>query len=262
MIRIRRLICVMLTVFALTGIISCRADETAAIPESRGMDWQENDPWPFVVLNGDRSKHQITISMDDCYEIEWVEKSWELVESYGGHMTFYPLGELLKEEALKPGDREVWQKIAASGSEIGTHSHHHRKMTKLSEDNMLLYSKYPQQVTDELLGYHYPLRTLRPPYGSNNATLQRVLKKAGYYHVIRWDVDSTDPEEVLRKTQNGSILLFHARETDYHCLEAVLPVLAEEGYEMVTVSTLLSLPPLETQTELFNWREFKKSLGY
>ena len=232
-----------------------------SVSESQGLDWQENDPWPFAIQYGDRSKHQVAITMDDCYEFEWVEKAWELITSYGGAMTIYPIGELLKEENLQPGDREMWQKIAASSSEIGTHTHHHRKMSKLREDNMLLYSKYPQQVTDQLLGYHYPLRTLRPPYGNHSEAYQKQLKIAGYHHVILWDIDTTDAGEVLSQVRNGSIILFHARKKDYTCLETVIPALAEQGYEMVTVSVMLGLPPLEAQTELFDWRAFKKMVN-
>ncbi len=202
---------------------------------------------------------QIAITMDDCFEFEWVEKAWQLISSYGGRMTIYPVGRLLKEEALEPGDREMWQKIAASDSEIGTHTHQHLKMVKQNAYNMLLYSKYPQYVTDLLLGYHYPLRTLRPPYGSYNAAYQQVLLEAGYTHVILWDVDTTAPEEVLSQAQNGSILLFHARQNDYACLEIVVPELVNRGYELVTISEMLHLPPLEPEDQLFDWAQFKRN---
>ena len=156
-----------------------------AVPESLyGMDGQENDPWPFAILHGDRTVPQVAITMDDCFEFEWVEKAWQLISSYGGRMTIYPVGELLKEDALEPGDREMWQRIAASDSEIGTHTHHHRKMSGLNEYTMVLYSKYPQYVTDLLLGYHYPLRTLRPPYGDYDALCRERLLVSGYHHVI------------------------------------------------------------------------------
>ena len=234
------------------------AHAAAPIPESRGLDWQENDPWPFAVTHGDRDVPQVAITMDDCYDPNWVKQSWELVTSYGGRMTFYPVGTMLKADALGPGDGDMWRQIAASGSEIGTHTHQHLKMTKQNEYNMLLYSKYPQYVTDQLLGYHYPLRTLRPPYGAHNATYERVLKSAGYSHVILWDVDSTDPDAVLSKAQNGSIILLHARHKDYTCLEVIVPELVKRGYALVTVSEMLNLPPLEPQDALFDWTQFKK----
>ena len=255
----KRLLLVLLACLTLLAVPSLA--ETAPVSEEMGMDWQENDPWFFLIYHGDREIHQVAITMDDCYETEYVKNAWELVSAYGGAMTFYPVGTMLKDDALGPGDREMWQAIAASSSEIGTHTHHHLRMPEQNEYNMMLYSKYPQHVTDALLGYHYPLRTLRPPYGDFNALCQQQLKVSGYSHVILWDVDSTDPEEVLSQAQNGSILLFHARHKDYACLEIVVPDLVNRGYELVTVSEMLHLPPLAPDDELFNWSE-KKSLYF
>ena len=229
---------------------SCFAE---AVPESMGLDWQENDPWPHAIRNGSRDERRVAVTMDDCYEFEYVRKTWELITSYGGRMTFYPVGELLKDEKTTEADRELWRAIAASSSEIGTHTHHHNRMTKETQFNQILYSKYPQHVIDHLLGYHYPIRTLRPPFGSHDAVFQKQLEKVGYHHVILWDVDSTDADEVKKNVQNGSIILFHARKKDYLCLEKVIPWLAEQGYEMVTISELLNLPPLEPVDELFDW---------
>ena len=223
------------------------------VPESAGMDWQENDPWPHAIRNGDRNQHRVAVTMDDCYEFEYVKKAWELISSYGGSMTFYPVGDLLKEDKVSQADREMWQAIAASSSEIGTHTHHHKRMTKETQFNQTLYSKYPQHVIDHLLGYHYPLRTLRPPFGSHDAVFQKQLEKVGYTHVILWDVDSTDADEVKKNVQNGSIILFHARKADWYCLQKVIPWLAEQGYEMVTISELLNLPSLEPTDEIFDW---------
>ena len=228
-----------------------------AVPESAGMDWQENDPWPHAIRNGDRTQRRVAVTMDDCYEFEYVKKAWELISSYGGSMTFYPVGDLLKEDKVSQADREMWQAIAASSSEIGTHTHHHKRMTKETQFNQLLYSKYPQHVIDHLLGYHYPLRTLRPPFGSHDAAYQKQLEKVGYTHVILWDVASTDPNEVLSQVQNGSILLFHARQKDYLCLQQVIPVLVQRGYALVTVSEMLHLPPLEEEDTIFLWNERK-----
>ena len=228
-----------------------------AVQESQGLDWQENDPWPHAIRNGSREEHRIAITMDDCYEFEYVRSAWELISSYGGSMTFYPVGDLLKEEKLSQEDKELWQAIAASSSEIGTHTHHHKRMTKESAYNMVLYSKYPQHVVDHLLGYHYPVRTLRPPFGSHSPAFQKQLAKVGYTHVILWDVDSTDADEVLKNVQNGSIILFHARKKDWLCIQKVIPALAEQGYEMVTISQLLNLPELEPVEELFDWSQRK-----
>lgn len=36
----------------------------------------------------------------------------------------------------------------------------------------------------------------------------------GVEHLVLWDVSQTDPDKAVRKVQNGSILLFHARPKD------------------------------------------------
>ncbi len=50
---------------------------------------------------------------------------------------------------------------------------------------------------------------------------------------------------------SGSILLFHGRQKDIRCLEQLIPWLLAEGYECVTVSTLLGLEPVATSTDLY-----------
>ena len=52
-------------------------------------------------------------------------------------------------------------------------------------------------------------------------------------------------------THNGSILLFHARKDDYACLEELIPMLLEAGYEPVTVSGLFGYDPPPTSDEVF-----------
>ena len=58
---------------------------------------------------------------------------------------------------------------------------------------------------------------------------------------MKWDVSQTDASIAIRDVENGSILLYHAREKDVRCLEKLIPALLEKGYECVTVSELLEL---------------------
>ena len=55
----------------------------------------------------------------------------------------------------------------------------------------------------------------------------------------------------LALTKNGSILLYHARKADYECLEELIPMLLEAGFEPVTVSELFGYDPPATSDELF-----------
>ena len=78
-----------------------------------------------------------------------------------------------------------------------------------------------------------------------------AIEKAGYSHAVMWDVSQTDPKKCYYDVQNGSILLFHTMIADFRCLEELLPRLQADGYEFVTVSEMLGLPPVATSTDLY-----------
>ena len=59
--------------------------------------------------------------------------------------------------------------------------------------------------------------------------------------VVLWDIDTLDAKKIMRKVQNGSIILLHANKKDLRVFKEILPKLSEEGYNMVTVSELLHL---------------------
>ena len=79
----------------------------------------------------------------------------------------------------------------------------------------------------------------------------RAIRTYGYDHIVRWDVSQTNPQIAITDVQNGSILLYHARHKDYVCLETLIPMLLEAGFEPVTVSELFGFPPPETSDELY-----------
>ena len=68
---------------------------------------------------------------------------------------------------------------------------------------------------------------------------------------MNWNVSQTKAQDAFKRVKNGSILLFHAREKDYKCLQELIPMLLEAGYEPVTVSELLGFDPPEISDELY-----------
>ncbi len=215
----------------------------------------------FTVNHGSRESKKIAITMDDVYETEWVWKAVELCRQYGITMTFFPIGINLKEE-----DRDHWQAVLDAGCEIGSHSMNHLNFRDIGEYVAIERLGKFQERLDKVLGYHYEVRWFRPPTGSitdkNGSTtaMVRAIRTYGYEHILRWDVSQTDPAKAIEKVQNGSILLYHARHKDYVCLEALIPMLLEAGFEPVTVSGLFGYPPPETGGELYVY-DIHKILG-
>ncbi len=224
----------------------------------------EEPPFPeleqFPVYHGSRESSKIAITMDDAFETEYVRKAVDLCRQYGITMTFFPVGYNLRAE-----DREIWLDVLEAGCEIGSHTQHHNHIGNIPRANLLYILGRFQENLDKLLGFHYEVRWLRPPFGkitdskgsSKRAT--KIIQEFGYDHIVLWDVSEADPDKAFGHVQNGSILLFHARRKDYTCLETLIPRLIEAGYEPVTVSELFGFDPPATGGDLyvFNLRNYE-----
>ena len=206
----------------------------------------------FPVRYADRESNKIAITMDDMNETEWAWKSVELCKQYGITMTFFPIGCNLHTE-----DRENWQKLLDAGCEIGNHTSYHESLPQKSDGEIVFTLAKFQETLDATLGYHYEVRWLRPPYGNlmkggSMYDVMQIVKRVGYSHAILWDVsEMNSARTALALTKNGSILLYHARKADYECLEELIPMLLEAGFEPVTVSELFGYDPPATSDELF-----------
>lgn len=193
----------------------------------------------FTLRHGDRTQPRIAITIDDCYDSNCVLAAVELCEAYNIPITFFPIG-----NALKYADSELWQRALDAGCEIGNHSWGHKDLTELSDRQIRFQLLRTQQKLDEMLGYHYPMQLMRPPFGSTNTRVANAALSVGYMNIVKWDVDQPDAKKAFRNTKNGSILLYHARAKDIRCLKTSIPELIKRGYICVTVSELLCLPPV------------------
>lgn len=199
----------------------------------------------FTVRNGDRSIKRICITVDDCANTEMLQAIFELGQELEIPMTFFTLGYVLKEE-----DADLWRAIAESDCEIGNHTYYHDSLPQMKRSAIVKTLNDVQERLDEVLGYHYPIQVVRPPYGNmrignaSNMPVVNALRDAGYNHAVLWDVSQTDPAKCIKNVKNGSILLFHTIKKDYACLQTLLPQLQEQGYEFVTVSEMLGMDPV------------------
>ena len=215
----------------------------------------------FRRRHGSRESRRIAVTMDDVFETEWVWKSVELCRQYGITMTYFPIGINLKEE-----DRDNWRALLDAGCEIGSHSMNHLNFRDIGEYVAIERLGRFQERLDKVLGFHYEVRWFRPPFGTiaagsgDTQAMATAIRTYGYEHIVRWDVSNTDPDKAFEATQNGSILLYHARHRDYECLVKLIPRLLEAGYQPVTVSELFGFPPPETGDELYTF-DIHKHVG-
>ena len=212
----------------------------------------------FAVKHGSRESKKVAITVDDCYKTatEWIAADVELCKQYGIHMTFFPI---VKTGCLEEKYRDLWQSVLDAGCEIGCHGYQHLRLGSFDYWTLVKRLGRWQEELDKTLGYHYQTRWLRPPYGSidggkklNDKQGTSALKRYGFDHYGHWEVSETkNMEKALEDIQPGSILLFHSKKKDTRFLEQLIPVLQEQGYEMVTLSELFGFDPPETSEELY-----------
>ena len=90
---------------------------------------------------------------------------------------------------------------------------------------------------------------VRAPYGACDEMVQGVGRELGvtFYN---WSIDTLDwltkdpkaiEKEIMSNVSDGDIILCHdLHETTVDAMESVIPKLVKEGYQLVTVSELMS----------------------
>lgn len=161
----------------------------------------------------------------------------EALEEYDVRATFFMQGSNIQES-----EAEVLQKMVELGCEIGNHSTNHPDLATLSAAEI----EEEMETTDALI-YKYAgvLPTvMRPPYGSTDDEAEAVIN----YPIINWNVDTEDwktdnssdvLDEILSEASDGDIILMHdVKSWSVEAAIEAIPILLEEGYQLVTVSEM------------------------
>lgn len=188
----------------------------------------------------DPERPMVALTFDDGPS-SYTEEILRLLREHGGRATFCVIGTRLEEYP------EAVQKAAAQGCEIATHTWSHKDLTSLNEAGVRRQLTRSMEAITEITGQ--PVRVLRPPYGGVNRTVRSVAKALNLT-IVTWSIDTRDwstqnadttARTILRKVQNGSIILCHdSQGSTARAMKQVIPALLEQGYQLVTVSELLS----------------------
>ena len=205
--------------------------------------WQGAAAEKYITLytHGPEDAARVAITVDDWWEPERLQEFLDAAKEYGAKLTLYPVGEILAEK-----DAALWQRAVAEGHEIGNHTNTHKDLSKATRDSILKQLGNFEKNLRAVLGEDYQVNTLRFPFGAGRhsgtkSAFAKAVSDAGYIHVALWDIDTTDPDKIMRKVHNGAIILLHGNKKDLKTLQNILPRLKEAGYEAVTISQLLGL---------------------
>lgn len=165
-------------------------------------------------------------------------------------MTVFLMGNMI--DRFPEESRALLKRLVAEGHELGLHSYDHRSFVGLS----------PEQVYDEVvrnwalidwaLGYHYPIRFIRLPYGARNPTVMQEIGALGLQSVF-WDIDSmgwyswaTVPivqNQVVSKMRPGGVVVLHCSSVpDRAAISLYVTALRQQGYQPQLLSAYYPPP--------------------
>lgn len=195
------------------------------MPENRTID--PNKPMVALTFDDGPSKH--------------TDRLLDVFAKNGGKGTFFVVGNLIE------GKEETLRRVALEQHEIGNHSWNHRQFTKLGTEELTDQIMNTKAKIYDVTGVNTNL--VRPPYGSFNDHTKSVASYLGV-SLVNWSLDTLDwktknadavYQEIMSNVKDGDIILCHdLHKTTVDAMERVIPDLIAKGYQLVTVSELLS----------------------
>lgn len=192
------------------------------------------------IRHGEQNVKKVALTFDDGpYAL--TDEYIKVLREYDVPATFFLLGMQIDKYPDKA------QSIADVGFEIGIHSYAHKQLTKMTTDS--LNADLAESLSSLKAATGIDTNLFRPPYGDFSETVVETAQKYDLATIL-WNVDPRDWQKnsaeaianhVLEYTQDGSIILLHeGREGTLKALPKIIDGLREKGYEIVSISELLS----------------------
>lgn len=180
-------------------------------------------------------KPTIALTFDDGPS-KYTKDVVQLLNKYDANATFFILGNKVENY------HDTLMYVLESGNELGNHSYNHKKLTRLSKEELHSQIDMTNEIVKKTLDYD--IRLFRPTYGATSNQLKSNLNM----EIVLWNVDTRDWQlrnskkiyaKALHDIKDGKIILMHdIYKSTLDALELILPELKKQGYQIVTVSEL------------------------
>ncbi len=205
--------------------------------------------YPSLLWNKSRTEKVIYLTFDDGPIPNVTDFVLKTLKVFNAKATFFCIGDNIVKYP------EVFERVKTAGHAIGNHTFNHLKGWKTDDETYLENTLKCQELMQSNL--------FRPPYGRIKKSQIRSLKSQvqspdyesqpqtenSQLQIVMWDLLSGDfdtklsPEKcyqnVIKHTENGSIIVFHDSLKAFDRLEYALPrVLAhftEKGFTFATL---------------------------
>lgn len=133
---------------------------------------------------GETTSRRIHLTFDDGPHLINTPRLLDNLEQLGVLATFFVTGKRLE----NPEARQLLERIAAAGHQIGNHSYSHLHLTELSEKEI----RKEISKTEKLIGdTDRGIKVFRPPFGDHNSLVDQIVGELGY-RLVLWNVDTFD----------------------------------------------------------------------
>lgn len=207
---------------------------------------------------GNRNEKKIALTFDDGPYEPYTSQILDILKKYNVRATFFLVGKNIERfpEAVK--------RIHKDSHEIGNHTYIHRRF---------FYTLFPairedinrcQELIKNITGINTSL--FRQPLGFRNPSIVKMVEDLNM-HMIGWTFrtyDGTDqnPERIIKRAlnnaANGAIIVMHdgcdkeggKKDGTVAALPVILKKLIDDGYKFATVSELLRINPVISDSKL------------
>ncbi|MEI6501377.1 MAG: PaeR7I family type II restriction endonuclease [Armatimonadota bacterium] len=165
----------LLVLLAASALVAgCRTPPQAVSPQAAAPAVRKASHKPLApkpVIAPSTNAKRVAVTIDDGPSLKYVLKAMDCAEAHGSRVTFFVTGRWLVK------DPQIARRISERGHEIGNHTWDHVALAKCS----------PAKVRNELTRVNDLIvksqgerpTVFRPPYGSHNATVDKVGRELG-----------------------------------------------------------------------------------
>ena len=192
--------------------------------------------YPSLLWNKSRTEKVIYLTFDDGPIPNVTDFVLKTLKVFNAKATFFCIGDNIVKHP------EVFERVKNDGHAIGNHTFNHLKGWKTDNGTYLQNTLKCQELTQTNL--------FRPPYGRiKKSQISNLKSQISELKIVMWDVLSGDfdtklsPEKcyqnVIKHTENGSIIVFHdslkAFDRLSYALPKVLAYFTEKGFIFSTL---------------------------
>jgi peptidoglycan/xylan/chitin deacetylase (PgdA/CDA1 family) len=200
-------------------------------------------------INGPSRDKRVALTFDDGPDRTFTPQILNVLKQYNVKATFFLIGRRAAEHP------DIVRRIVREGHVVGNHSYSHPLFTKLTVGEFARQIGDAESVLTDLTGY--APKFVRPPYGEITEE-QLLWADSRHYTIVNWNVDSLDwkqlradlvAQNIIGNVKAGAIVLQHSAGGDGQdlsgtvlALPRIIESLRAEGYRLVTIPELLSMP--------------------